>query len=218
MSDQPKRCFRNSVPETFDELVAPEKTALVMWDMQKGLAGRAPNAPRLVERARALVAAADEAGVFVVWSQHSFPSLGTLPGPWLLWMMRRQKVQRVEDLEPVFQRGTEAVEFIDELRPSLKHRIAEKSQPSIFFDTAVDSWLRVRGIRSIVLCGFATDIGVEFSARHATALGYFPVVAEDACDAYTVADHERGIAFLRTWGHVVSTGEITAAWGRRSAR
>jgi hypothetical protein len=36
-----------SVPLTLEEFIAPQKTALVMWDMQKGLAGRAVNINRI---------------------------------------------------------------------------------------------------------------------------------------------------------------------------
>ena len=46
------------VPRRLEDFVEPRTTALVMWDMQKGLAGRSPTAPAMVAAARRLVEAA----------------------------------------------------------------------------------------------------------------------------------------------------------------
>jgi nicotinamidase-related amidase len=72
--------------------------------------------------------------------------------------------------------------------------------------------LKARGIRTIVLAGVATDIGIDFTARHATAEGYFSAIAEDATGAYTEENHARSIAFLRKWCCVAASREICAVW------
>jgi nicotinamidase-related amidase len=55
--------------------------------------------------------------------------------------------------------------------------------------------------------------GVATSWRHAAALGFNSVVAEDACGAYSVEAHVRSIAFLRSWiSPVVSTEAICQLW------
>ena len=78
---------RPTVPLTLEEFIPPHKTALVMWDMQKGLAGRASNAARMQEAAHRLISAADSAGVLVVWSRHVLPPLDLTVGPFLLFLM-----------------------------------------------------------------------------------------------------------------------------------
>jgi nicotinamidase-related amidase len=71
------------------------------------------------------------------------------------------------------------------------------------------------GVRTLVLAGVATEIGIEFTARHAAALGYFSVIAEDACGSYTVEAHARSIAFLRGWtSPVAATEEICGIWNK----
>lgn len=45
-------------------------------------------------------------------------------------------------------------------------------QPSLFVDTPLDLRLKTMGIDTLVIVGVATDIGVEFTCRHAAALGY----------------------------------------------
>lgn len=200
------------LPTSFAELVDAKRTALVMWDMQKGLAGNAPNLATLKPAAALLLAAAEEAGVLVAWSQHSFPAMENMPGPWLARMMRKQGVARPEDLTPMFQAGTEATAFLDGFAPLPHHLVLPKQQPSLFLDTPFDSHLKARGIRTIVVAGFATDIGVELTVRHGNALGYHAVVAEDACGAYAQASHDRSIAFLRDWANVASSAEVAAVW------
>ena len=201
------------LPHSFAELVAPARTALVLWDLQKGLAGKASNLKTLTSNAAALVAAAEKAGVMVAWSEHTFPPLDQLSGPWLRWMMKRQNVTRPEDLKPMFQAGSEETEWLNGFKPLPHHLVLKKQQPSLFFNTPFDHHLRIKGIRTIVLAGFATDIGIEFTARHANALGYHAVIIEDATGAYAQANHERSIAFLRDWAEVASTARVVAEWG-----
>lgn len=203
------------LPRTVEELLDPTEAALIVWDMQNGLAGHARNVDAIVEAGRRLVQAADEANVPVFWSRHVFPPLEATSGPWLLWMMRQQGVENPDELRPMLQRGSRDVEFLDALRPAPHHIVLEKSQPSLFFDTPLDSMLKVRQVRSVVVCGFATDIGVEFTVRHASAEGYFPIVVEDACGAYRPENHQRSIAFLTEWCHVTNSHEVAARWRPR---
>jgi nicotinamidase-related amidase len=200
------------VPASFDDFLSPGHTALLMWDFQKGLAGRAVNAQPMLAAAKQLVQAADLAGVPVIWSRHVLPPMAMVPAPWLLWLMRKQGVGSPEALQPVFQAGSEEGEFLADFQPPAHHLVIEKSQPSFFFDTPLDSRLKAIGVRTVVIAGFATDIGVEFTARHASALGYFSIIAEDASGSYTTEAHEHSLKFLRRWVQVAKTSKIKDAW------
>nr|WP_281351632.1 isochorismatase family cysteine hydrolase [Propylenella binzhouense] len=191
----------------------PGRVALLLWDMQKGLAGRAPEIARIRDNALRLVEAADAAGIPVAWSRHVLPPLALTAGPFLLFLMKKQKVDRPDDLAPTMQRGMEETEFVDGMAPAPHHLVIEKSQPSIFVDTPFDLRLRTMGVDTLVVAGVATDIGVEFTCRHAAALGYYTVVAADACGSYSREAHERSLAFLRGWtSPVVPTSAICGIW------
>jgi len=87
-----------------------------------------------------------------------------------------------------------------------------KRQWGAFHGTELDLQLRRRGIRTLVLCGIATSIGVESTARFAWELGYDIVFAEDATsgpDADMHA-HSFGKVFPRL-GRVRRTAEVLAA-------
>ena len=114
---------------------------------------------------------------------------------------------------PTMQAGMEDTQFVDGLAPAPHHIVIEKSQPSLFVDTPFDLRLKTLGVRTLILAGVATDIGIEFTARHAAALGYYSVIAEDATGSYTAQAHARSIEFLRSWTSPVATAaEICRSW------
>ena len=57
----------------------------------------------------------------------------------------------------------------------------EKPRYSGFFNTALDSMLRSRGIRNLVFVGIATNVCVESTLRDGFFLEYFGVALDDAC-------------------------------------
>jgi nicotinamidase-related amidase len=203
---------RPAVPLTLEQFIPPRKTALIMWDMQVGLAGRAKNLDRIKEAANRLLQAADAAKVLVIWSRHILPPLDLTVGPFLLFLMKKQGVDHPDKLKPFMQKGMKETEFLPGFAPAPHHIVLEKSMPSLFVDTPLDLRLKARGISTIVLAGVATDIGIEFTARHAMASGYYSVIAEDASGAYTEEAHARSIAFLRGWTPVVSAADVCRAW------
>ena len=194
------------LPRTLADFLRPDRAALVLWDMQKGLAGRAPNVAAIRDNALKLLEVAERKGMPVIWSRHILPPLELTAGPFLLFLMKKQKVDDPRKLVPTMQRGGEDTDFIDGLSPKPHHIVLEKSQPSLFVDTPLDLRLKTLGVDTLIMTGVATDIGIEFTCRHAAALGYFSVVVEDATGAYSQEAHERSIAFLRGWTTpVVST-------------
>jgi nicotinamidase-related amidase len=207
-----------SLPLSPDDFLHPSHTALVMWDFQKGLAGKALNAAGVIASAQRLLAAADRNNVPVFWSRHVLPPLDLMSGPFKLFLMKKQKAAHPDEIAPAMQHGMEETEFVDGLAPAPHHVVIEKSQPSFFIDTPLDLRLKTLGVRTLVLAGVATDIGVEFTARHAAALGYFSSIAEDATGSYTLEAQARSIGFLRSWiTPVMQVDEIAASWDRFGA-
>ena len=201
------------IPLRLEDFLRPGRVALVLWDLQKGLAGRAPGVEGITRAALRLLAAAEARAIPVIWSRHILPPLALTPGPFLLFLMKKQKVDRPSRLKPTMQRGMADTDFLPGLAPAPHHLVLEKSQPSLFVDTPLAVRLKTLGVDTLVIAGVATDIGVELTCRHAAALGYYTVVAEDATGAYTEAAQERSLAFLRGWTTpVATTDEICRHW------
>jgi biuret amidohydrolase len=201
------------IPLSLDEVLAPAHTTLVVWDMQRGLGGHVFNLDEVVARISTLIAAARAAGVTVTWSRHVLPPMALGSPPAVRDFMRRQRVERPEDLAPFMQEGSDEVGFVDGLLPAEGDLIIEKSTRSFFVGTPADLRLRDRGIRTLVLTGASTDQGIEVSARHAFALGYFPVVVEEAVSSRSIEAHQLGLSFLRSaQTDVVSADEVLRVW------
>lgn len=162
-------------------------TALVLIDLQKGILGL-PRAPHSSEQVFAGATAMSErcraAGALVVRVRVSF-SAG-LP----------------DALDPPVDQPFNAAalpagwdEFPDhpERHGDL---IITKRQWGAFYGTELELQLRRRGIRTVVLGGVATNIGVESTARDAWERGFELVVAEDLCSASTAEQHDSSMRHI----------------------
>ena len=186
-------------------------TALVVIDLQHGIVGRgpAPHAgPDVVARAASLARAMRAAGGTVAWVRVTPSPDGT-------------DALRPPADAPVVMPATLPAEWAD-LVPELDRQpedlVITKRQWGAFYGTELDLQLRRRGVRTIVLCGISTNIGVESTARDAYERGYHQVFAEDATSARSAEEHGfvMGTTFPRI-GQVRSTAQILRALGARSA-
>ncbi|MFJ9906957.1 isochorismatase family protein [Streptomyces sp. NPDC101152] len=83
-----------------------------------------------------------------------------------------------------------------------------------FQGTDLDGLLSARGVRTVVLGGIATNLGVESTARAAGDLGYDLVFVEDAMSALTAAEHEASVRLdFPRLGTVVSASQVRFATG-----
>jgi nicotinamidase-related amidase len=100
-------------------------------------------------------------------------------------------------------------EFIVELNRQPGDIAILKRQWGAFYGTDLDLQLRRRGLTTIVLCGIATEFGVESTARDAYERGYEVVFAEEARGAMAT----RWSGFFRGLGGCVRRRRL---WGRCS--
>jgi nicotinamidase-related amidase len=188
-------------------ILDPKSTAVVVIDIQKGILGM-PGAPHaaanVVENCARLVAAARRAGaqpvlVHVGGSRdgadrvhptvdEARPGAATLPPDW-------------SDLSP--QLGSDPHDIV-----------ILKRQWGAFYGTDLDLQLRRRKLATIVLCGIATEFGVESTARDAFERGYEQVFAEDAMTGRSADSHSNSVGrIFPRMGRVRRTEEIIAALG-----
>ena len=158
-----------------------EKTALVVIDLQNGIANRdlAPYSSNQVIRNASLLADAfTEKGAFVV-----LVKVATFDGKDLL--------HPLTDLNTPPMKLPEGYDlYTPELACYTNAYTITKRQWGAFFGTDLDLQLRRRGIDTIVLCGISTSIGVDTTAREAYQLGYQQVFAEDAMTAMEKEEHD----------------------------
>jgi nicotinamidase-related amidase len=87
-----------------------------------------------------------------------------------------------------------------------------KRQWGAFYGTDLDLQLRRRGIRTIVLAGISTNVGVESTARDAFERGYDQVFVTDAMASPSAEAHANTLKFtFPRIGRLRTTEEVLAA-------
>ena len=186
----------------------PSKTALVVIDLQRGIASM-PAAPHpsneVIARVAQIASALRAAGgtVILVHVVRSADGKGGLmpitdaPGP----------AGRVPTAPP-----PDWADIVPELGPEAGDVVIAKRQWGAFYGTELDLQLRRRGVDTIILCGISTNIGVESTARDAFERGYQQVFVEDAMSSRDADEHRQTVSTLfARIGRVRSTEEVIAA-------
>lgn len=181
--------------ETLDEIVQPAHTAMVVWDVQNGLVNRIFNKEEFLTNLKKLVEALR--GKMPVFYTLITPLPAAFRSGWsYLSMMKRFGVDDPAKLLGFMAPGSSDREVHEAVKPGLDDILIEKSTANIFLGTDFETMLRNRGIKTIIFTGIATEIGVEHSARDASARGFYPVVATDCVSSADPEAHGRSLANL----------------------
>lgn len=187
-----------------DLTLDPKTTALVLIDLQHGIVAGAlvPRSGReVVARGVALARAFRAAGALVVLVHVD-------PGPGGALFPRPVADQP----RPPFTGAPDFATIVAELGPEPGDAVVRKHQPNAFYATDLEVHLARRGIRTIVLGGIATNLGVEATARAAFERGFEQVFVEDAMAARGDDLHAFPVArTFPTMGRVRSTAQVLAA-------
>ncbi len=100
-------------------------------------------------------------------------------------------------------------EFIPSIVPQASDLVITKRSWGAFAHTNLDEQLRDAGVTQVVICGIATSIGVESTARQAYELGYHVCLATDAMtDLNAEAHHNSLTRIFPRLGESAPTDEI----------
>jgi nicotinamidase-related amidase len=183
----------------------PKTTALVLIDLQNGIVAMnvhpQPSA-QVVERAQRLAQAFRSVHAPVV-----IVTVGTLPdgGDALAPTLDTPP-------PPAAAKPDNWAMIVAELGAQPSDIKIVKRQWGAFYGTELDLQLRRRGIRTIVLAGISTNVGVESTARDAFERGYDQVFVADAMASPSIEAHENTlkVTFPRI-GRTRTTDEVLAA-------
>lgn len=141
------------------------KTALIVIDLQQGVAALPTAHPvaSVVAQAARLAAGFRARG----WPVVLVNVAGTAPG-------RNEQPRRATPQDPNWSA------LLPELGAQAgDHRVTKRTWGA-FTGTDLEQYLRRWGVTQVVLCGIATSIGVESTARQAHELGFHVALAVDA--------------------------------------
>jgi biuret amidohydrolase len=200
-----RRIFGLEVPGTLEEVCGGGRLALLVYDMQVGIASQVADAARIVGKVRRVLEAAREARVRIFFTRHmSLPQ--ELMGAFQFRMaMAWQRVDDPSLVKPWFLRDSPGFAIVPELAPLPSEAIFDKITMSAFEGTPLHIALRDCGITAIAIVGIAIEVGIEPTVRHATDLGLIP----DACGAGHPDAAKRSLESLEFAGNVLITDAAT---------
>ncbi|MGK6320318.1 cysteine hydrolase family protein [Sphingomonas sp. DT-204] len=199
------------------EMLPPERTALVVVDVQQdfaapsGLLGRVgvdlSAVEPAIDRIERLIGAARDAGAVVAFMR----------------VVTRPETDSVALKTLMARRGTPGGEAIcrTEDGGADYYRVApqpgdieiEKLLFDSFHGTDLDAQLRARGIDTLVMTGFSTDCCVDQTARAAFHRGYHVFLVSDASAAYEPELHVGSLNVLqKNCALLVTSDAVEAAW------
>jgi nicotinamidase-related amidase len=182
----------------------PATTALVLIDLQRGIATgqTAPNAAAdVVAHGARLANACRQRGILVILVRVD-------PGPDGTLVPRPQADQPRSPMTIT----PDWADLVPELGRQPTDVVVTKHQPNAFYGTDLEIHLARRGIRTILLGGISTNVGVEATARAAHERGFEQVFIPDAMTAREADLHEHTVRrIFPTLGRVRSLDVVLEA-------
>ncbi len=187
--------------DEISEFLLPQKSILVLWDIQKMLVDAIFNKDEFLKNVHELAPAARSKDIPVLFTKIT-PLPERFESPARKFMMSRRQWS--------LNRTPDAYDLA--VHPENQDIVMNKNTADIFIGTNFELMLRNAGITTIVFTGISTEMGIESSARAASNRGFFPVVVSDAVSSSSKEGHERSLANMKNLMPIFSTGELAGFW------
>ncbi len=201
-----------TIYRNLQEMVNPEHTVLVVWDVQNALVNRSFNKDDFLKNIKVLIKAARDSNIPLIYTKIT-PLPINYESPFRLYMqMKRSGITDLDKLPTFMSIGSPEAEIYSEVSPADNDIVLNKHTPSIFIGTHFENMMRNQGVDTIVFTGISTEIGIASSARDSANRGFYTVVAEDCVSTSNKEVHESTLKLLESICVVVPSQEIMKEW------
>jgi len=201
-----------TVYEDLAEIVAPQHTCLVVWDVQMGLVNRIFNREAFLGSLKGLLEGL-RPKMPVVYTLIT-PPPRAFQSAWNIYsMMRRFNVRDVGRLPAFMAPGSKEREIPEAVKPAEGDVLLDKPTASIFVGTNFEYLMRSRRVTTLIFTGIATEFGIESSARDASNRGFYPVIVADCVSSSDRDAHARSLENLEKLVIVKTSAEILKSVG-----
>lgn len=216
-----KIACRSEIPFTF----APERTALVVVDMQRDFFS-GPDEDQgddpmreIIPRVARLIAVARSLGCQLVHTREGYaPDLSDVSD----YRKSLEYVGRKGPTGHFLIRGEWGHDFLDEVRPLPGETIIDKPGFSAFYRSTLAERLQDTGVTHLILCGVTTQCCVQSTLREAVDRGYWCLTVADCCAAENDDLHEAALRLIAgegdLFGWVCDVSDIEQGTGSGIAR
>ena len=218
----------NGVLKTLAEQIDPQITALLVIDMQNdyvadnGKLGKAGFDVKSIQAAvpamNNLIMEARKAGVMVVWIRQTHTFKDALPN-YVAGNVARVKDRPFAETDFLVQGGSWGAEYYEKMTKRIDGEFEViKHTYGAFTNTPLDTYLRARGIKTILSIGTVTNVCVQSTAMQGFFLGYYSIIPADAVSTNDLALHQ---ATLKNhaifFGYTPKNQDIFDIWKKYAA-
>lgn len=208
-SDLPEKVIRWKTELCLNQHVnvKMQRPALLVLDMQNEFllkSGQMPvwGGPAVIPRIRQLLDAFRTSGHPVFFTRHlciePYRHQGEL-----------QVMNCIKDPGSFLHEGYEGAEIHEGLQPRKNEQVVTKYRYSAFYDTPLDTFLKVNNIKDVIITGVATNICCETTAHDAFFRGYHVLFAIDGTGGTEEAAHLASIRNIKlSYGEPVTVDSI----------
>ena len=153
--------------------------------------------------AERVLKACRDAGMLVVHTREGHrPDLTDCPPA---KMMRGRPKIHIGDEGPMGRllvRGEYGHDIVEEVYPIAGEPVVDKPGKGAFYATDMDTILKTRGIRQLIVCGVTTEVCVQTSVREANDRGYDALVLEDCVGSYFPEFQRAALDMIKAQGGI----------------
>ncbi len=200
----------------------PATAALLVIDMQRdfvepgGFGAMLGNDVTPLRRAiaptRRVLDAARRIGIMVVHTREGHrPDLSDLPPAKKARGRLKTGIGDQGPMGRVLVRGERGHDIVPELAPVPGEPVVDKPGKGAFYATDLETILRCRGIKSLLVAGVTTEVCVHTTVREANDRGFECLVLEDCVASYFPEFHEAGIKMIKAQGGIFGWVSSSAA-------
>lgn len=204
------------------DVIEPAKTAFVVIDMQNyfmhpDYQGAVPTAREIVPHVNRMAAAMRETGGHVVWVKNATNDTRESWSVFHDWLMTPERRDRRYATMDTAHEG-HALWPALEVKPGDAQIVKKRFSAFIQGSSDIVSYLRGRGIDTVLIGGTATNVCCESSARDAMMLNFKTTMVHDALATYTDEEHNATLrTFYAIFGDVQTVDEAIASLARGRA-
>ncbi len=192
----------------------PEKTALVMIDMQRdfiepgGFGATLGNDVSLLEpvvpAAAELIAWCRQQGIAIVHTKECHrPDLSDCPPAKRERGVPSLRIGDMGTMGRILIDGEPGADFVPALQPQPGDVVIAKPGKGAFYATPLTQELQQRGITTLIFGGVTTEVCVQTTMREANDRGYECLIVEEATGSYFPEFKAAALAMIRAQGGIV---------------
>jgi nicotinamidase-related amidase len=193
--------------------VDPERTAIVMIDMQRDflepggfgetLGNDVSLLAKAVAPAKKLIEAGRKLKMLIVHTREGHrPDMADAPPAKVERGAPSLRIGDPGKMGRILIRGEAGHDIIPELAPAAGEPVIDKPGKGSFYATDLQTILQNRRIENLIVGGVTTEVCVHTTVREANDRGYRCIVAADACGSYFPEFHEMGLKMIKAQGGI----------------